>query len=112
MHIHALFDQGGVHAVVHAHADTHQKSHSHSNELEDNDSHQHPTVTVDLIGTLLQKSTSGDFTVNNSSLSAVIFSTSQYSETLIPLYLDLPPPDHLHQTTYFPSYSLRGPPKG
>ena len=118
VHIHALFDHifdhGDVHVLVHTHNDTHQKSHSHShsNELEGKDTHQHPTVTVDLTRTLVQKSALKDITKDNSSFSAAVSSTLQYQETLIPLYLDLPPPDHLHQTTYLSSYSLRGPPMG
>ncbi|HKL15043.1 MAG TPA: hypothetical protein VJ915_05375 [Balneolaceae bacterium] len=115
-HIHAVFDQifdhGDVHVFVHSHSDAPSQDHDHASEFDDIDTNNHPTATVDLTGTMIQQTT------NNSFGNTDIFSTSgdlsshSISETPNPLFLDLPPPDDLYQSSYFSSYSLRGPPLG
>lgn len=113
-HVHTIFDHlsdhGDIHAYVHAHPS--DITHDHKPGLNNDDAHQHPTATVDLTGTLTQKTTS------RSSIDTDLFSASVFlgshtiQQTLISLYLDLPPPDHLYHSNHFSPYSLRGPPLG
>lgn len=116
VHFHAIFnhifDHGDIHAFVHSHSDDHDQNHNHAEEVDDKDAHQHPTATVDLTGTLTQKTTSKT-SVNTELFSAPgVLSSQRTLQPPILLYLDLPPPDYLHQSNHFPSYSLRGPPLG
>lgn len=116
VHIHAIFDHifdhGDVHAFVHSHSGDRSQNHSHSEEFEDKDTHQHPTATVDLTGTLSQKTTNKSSTTTDSFSSPGILSSYSISHTPILFYLDLPPPVHLYLTSQFSFYSLRGPPLG
>jgi len=116
VHVHAIFDHvfdhGDVHAFVHSHSKDQSQNHSHEEEVDDKDAHQHPTATVDLTGTLSQKTTSKASTSTELYSASGISSSQKIVRSTIPLYLDLPPPDHLFQQNHFSSYSLRGPPVG
>lgn len=116
VHVHALFDDlfehGDVHAFVHSHSENHVQNHSHEEEFDEKDTHQHPTATVDLTGTLNQKTISKASTNTRLFSVPAVFSSQRTLESPILLYLDLPPPDHLYQFNHFSSYSLRGPPLG
>ena len=116
VHVHAIFDHvfdhGDVHAFVHSHSKDQSQNHSHEEEVDDKDAHQHPTATVDLTGTLSQKTTSKASTSTELYSASGISSSQKIVRSTIPLYLDLPPPDHLFQQNHFSSYSLRGPPLG
>jgi hypothetical protein len=116
VHVHALFDHmfehGDVHAFVHSHSDDQSRNHSHAKEFDDKDAHQHPTATVDLTGTLTQKTTNKAYTNTDFFSAPDISSSKRTLQSPILLYLDLPPPDHLYQSNHFSSYSLRGPPMG
>ncbi|MBD3617100.1 MAG: hypothetical protein HUJ22_11070 [Gracilimonas sp.] len=107
-----MFDHGDVHAFVHSHSDDQDQNHSHAEAVDDKDAHQHPTATIDLTGTLTQKTTNKASTKSDLFSSPEILSNYSISQTPILLYLDLPPPDHLYQSNPFSSYSLRGPPLG
>lgn len=114
LHLHSvfshLFDYGSLYAYVHAHPD--EANLSHNPEFDDEKTHQHPTAKVDLTGTLTQKTT------NKASANTEFFSDPAVSgsqKTLQSpglLYLDLPPPVHLFQSSHFTIFSLRGPPMG
>lgn len=116
VHVHAIFDHifdhGDVHAFVHSHSEDQNQNHSHAKEFDDKDTHQHPTATVDLTGTLSQKTTNKSSTTTDSFSSPGILSSHSVSQTPILLYLDLPPPDLLYKSSHFSFYSLRGPPLG
>jgi len=116
VHVHAIFDHildhGDVHTFVHSHSEDQNQSHSHSDEFDNKDAHQHPTATVDLTGTLTQKTTSKASTNTELFYAPGIFSSQRTLRPPILLYLDLPPPDLLFQSNHFSSYSLRGPPLG
>lgn len=116
VHVHAIFDHifehGDVHAFVHSHSDDQDQKHNHAEEVDDKDAHQHPTATVDLTGTLTQKTTSKASTNTELFSASGVFSSHRTLQSLILLYLDLPPPDHLYPFNHFSSYSLRGPPLG
>ena len=116
VHAHAIFDHvfdhGDVHAFVHSHSKDQSQNYSHEEEVDDKDAHQHPTATVDLTGTLSQKTTSKASTSTELYSASGISSSQKIVRSTIPLYLDLPPPDHLFQQNHFSSYSLRGPPVG
>lgn len=116
VHAHALFDHifahGDVHAFVHSHSSDQTQNHSHAEEFGDKDAHRHRTASVDLTGTLTQKTTS-EASTNTELFSAPhVLSSQNIVRSPIPLYLDLPPPDHLFQSVHSSSYSLRGPPLG
>lgn len=116
VHVHAIFDHvfdhGDVQAFVHSHAEDQVPNHSHTDELDDKDAHQHPTATVDLTGTLTQKTSTKASTNPEFFPSLGVFYIQRTLQSRILLYFDLPPPDHLYQSDYFSSYSLRGPPLG
>lgn len=116
VHVHALFDHmfehGDVHAFVHSHSEDQAQNHSHTEAFDDRDTHQHPTATVDLTGTLSQKTTSKAFTNTVLFSTAGIVKSQRTLQSPILLYLDLPPPDHLYESNPLSSYSLRGPPLG
>ncbi|MFP8489943.1 hypothetical protein ACKGJO_12715 [Gracilimonas sp. Q87] len=107
-----IFDHGDIHAFVHSHSEDQAQSHSHAEEFDDRDAHQHPTPTVDLTGTLTQKTTSKASTNTELFSTPAVLSSQRPLESSILLYLDLPPPVHLYQSNHFSSYSLRGPPLG
>jgi hypothetical protein len=99
-----------IHVFVHSH-NAHTK-HDHSSGLGENDDHQHPIATVDIEGTLSQKSVNkvlADQTITT--IAGVIPSLVGMKE-LSPLYLDLPPPDDVICPEYSHFFSLRGPPLG
>jgi hypothetical protein len=114
VHVHAIFDHlfehGDVHAFVHAHSG--DQNHSHAKEFDNKEDHQHPIATVDLTGTHTQKTTSKASTNSDQFSSQGVLNSISISETPLPLFLDLPPPDNLFQFRYFSSYTLRGPPLG
>ncbi|WP_428236511.1 hypothetical protein [Gracilimonas sp.] len=116
LHVHALFDHifdhGDVHAFVHIHSNEQDQNHSHAKEFDDKDAHRHPTATVELTGTLNQKTTNKVSTNTELFSSPAVLSSQRTLQSPILLYLDLPPPDHLYQSNHFSSYSLRGPPLG
>jgi hypothetical protein len=116
VHVHAIFDHmfdhGDVHAFVHSHSDDHDQNHNHVEEVDDKDAHQHPTATVDLTGTLTQKTTSKTSADTELFSAPGVLSSQRTLQSPILLYLDLPPPDHLYHFNHFSSYSLRGPPLG
>ena len=116
VHIHAIYDHvfeyGDVHAFLHSHSEDQTQNHSHAEEFDDKDTHQHPTATVDLTGTLTQKITSKASTDTKLFSAPGFFSSQRTLHSPILLYLNLPPPDHLYQFNFFSSYSLRGPPLG
>jgi len=107
-----LFEHGDVHAFVHTHSEDQTQNHSHAEEFDDKDAHQHPTASVDLTGTLTQKTTSKADTNPDPFSAPDVLSSQRTLQSPVLLYLDLPPPDHLNQSTPFSSYSLRGPPLG
>lgn len=116
VHVHALFDHmfehGDVHAFVHSHSEDQAQNHSHAEAFDDRNTHQHPTATVDLTGTITHKTTS-KASPNTELFSALgVLSSQRTLQSPILLYLDLPPPDHLYLSNHFSSYSLRGPPLG
>lgn len=112
-HVHTVFDHfkdhGHIHVYVHAHDAV---NHDHNSEFDGKDDHQHPTASVELDGTLSQK------TVNKVLIDEIIFTEAGLIPSMYvvkeanPLYLDLPPPDFLILSEYFYSLSLRGPPLG
>lgn len=114
VHVHTIFDQlfehGEVHAFVHSHSG--DQNHSHAEVFDNIKDHQHPIATVDLIGTYTQKTTSKASTNSDQFSSDGVLSSISTSETPLPLFFDLPPPDDLYQSNTFSSYSLRGPPLG
>jgi len=116
VHVHAIFDHmfehGDVHAFVHSHSEDQTQNHSHAEEVDNKDAHQHPTATVNLTGTLSQKTTSNASTNTELYSASGLLSSQKIVRSAIPLYLDLPPPDHLFQQNHFSSYSRRGPPLG
>lgn len=115
-HIHTVLDHmsdhGGIHLFVHSHSDVPFQDHHHPGGFDDNTTHHHPTATVDLTGTLTQKTTGTSFDSGIVFYASGASSGHTISETPNPLFLDLPPPDDLYQSRYFSSYSLRGPPLG
>lgn len=113
-HVHTVFDQftdhGHIHVYVHAHdADT---KHDHNSGFDGKDDHQHPTATIDLDGTLSQKTVFKVITVENIFTEAGVIPSIYSMKEVNPLYLDLPPPDFLISTEYYYTLSLRGPPLG
>lgn len=115
-HIHAvfdhIFDHGDVHVFVHSHSDAPSQDHNHTDESDDINTHNHPTATVDLAGTMIQNTTNTFYGTTDIFSASGVSSSHSISETPNPLFLDLPPPDDLYQSWYFSSYSLRGPPLG
>lgn len=116
VHVHALFDHlfdhGDVHTFVHSHSSDQTQNHSHAEEFDGKDEHQHPTATVNLTGTITQKTT-GKVLTNIEIFSASgVLSSRKNAQSSVLLYLDLPPPDHLFQSNHLSSHSLRGPPLG
>lgn len=116
VHVHALFDHmfehGDVHAFVHSHSEDQTQNHGHAKEIDDKGAHQHPTATVDLTGTLTQKTTSKASTNTELFSTPAVLSSQRSLQSVILLYLDLPPPNHLYQSNPFSSFSPRGPPLG
>ncbi|MDX1591621.1 MAG: hypothetical protein R3283_06650 [Balneolaceae bacterium] len=116
VHVHAIFDHifdhGDLHAFVHSHAEDQSQNHSHAEEFSDENTHQHPTATVNLIGTLTQKTISKVFEDSELFSSSAILTSNIFTKASILLYLDRPPPDPLYQSEHFSSYTLRGPPVG
>ncbi len=116
VHVHAIFDHlfehGDVHAFVHSHSDDHDQNHHQTEEFDDEEDHQHPIATVDLTGTHTQKTTNKASTNSDQFSSQGVLSSYSVSQTPLPLFFDLPPPDDLYQSNPFSSYSLRGPPLG
>jgi hypothetical protein len=112
LHLHSvfnhLFDHGDIHAYVHIHSS--DSSDEHNPEFDDKDAHQHPTATVQLTGTLTQKTTSKAST--NTDIFSVSGALSSRKTSQFPRlhYLDLPPLDLFYQSNHFSSLSLRGPP--
>lgn len=116
VHVHAMFDHifehGNVHIFVHSHSGEQTQHHGHFKEFDDRDVHQHPTATVDLTATLTHKTVSKVSTNTDIFSSSGILSVRDISKTLIPLYLDLPPPELIYYVDYLSSYTTRGPPLG
>lgn len=116
VHVHAIFDHlfehGDVHAIVHSHLEDHVQNHSHAEEFGDEDAHQHQTATVDLTGTITQKSTNKASANSDLFSSPGLLSNYSISQTITPINLGLPPPEPEYHTNHFSSYSLRGPPLG
>jgi len=116
VHVHAIFDHmfehGDVHAFVHSHSEDQTQNHNHAEEFDNKDAHQHPTATVDLKGTITNKTTSKASTNTELYSTPGALSSQKIVRSPIPLYLDLPPPNHLFQQNHFSSYSRRGPPLG
>lgn len=113
-HVHSVFDHfsdlGEIHIYVHAHpADS---NHNHNSGLDGKDTHQHPTVTIDLEGTLTQKTVNKAFTDEVISTEAGEIPSVHNKKEVNPLFLDLPPPELLILSDLFSSHSLRGPPLG
>ncbi len=113
-HVHTVFDQfsdhGDMHVYMHSHhADT---NHDHKSDFDGKDDHQHSTATVDLDGTLSQKTVYKVLTDQNIFTESGEIPSIYSMKELNPLYLDLPPPDFLILPEYFYSSSLRGPPIG
>ncbi|MBD3617697.1 MAG: hypothetical protein HUJ22_14155 [Gracilimonas sp.] len=114
LHLHSifnhLFDHGDIHTYVHVHpVDT---DHSHNLEFDDKDAHQHPTATVDLTGTLTQKTTTKAFSERNILFEFVESPRVPKIIDQNPELLDLPPPDFINSPEDFPPLFLRGPPLG
>jgi hypothetical protein len=113
-HIHSVFDHfsdhGDLHSYVHAHpADS---NHSHNRELDDKGAHQHPTATIDLAGTLIQKASSKVIVFSNEAYVNVEGVSIHFFRQHNPVFLDLPPPDFILSPEFDSSLSLRGPPLG
>ncbi|WP_340106195.1 hypothetical protein [Rhodohalobacter sp. 8-1] len=115
-HIHTVFDHisdhSDVHVFVHSHSGDHSQGHNHTSNFDDIGTHHHPTASVDLVGTMSQKTTITSFDYSDVISAAGGLSSLSISETPIPLFLDLPPPDDLYKSWHVSSNSLRGPPLG
>jgi hypothetical protein len=112
-HLHTVFDHlsdhGDIHAILHAHPT--EAGHSNTDE-DDNDAHDHPTVTVELEGTLAQKTVHEALTDITIAAGAGIIPGVHGTDHGNPLFLDLPPPDLLVLYGNSSPLSLRGPPTG
>lgn len=90
VHVHAIFDHlfehGHVHAFVHSHSEDHEQNYSHAEEFGDEDAHQHPTATVDLTGTITQKSPNKASANSDLFSSSGILSSYSISQSPIPIY--------------------------
>ena len=113
-HMHSVFDHfsdhGDIHAYVHAH--TAESNHDHTSEFDEKDTHQHPTATIELEGTLTHKSVMKVSSDENTSNEAGVIPVAHSYKTVNPLFSDLPPPDLIFLSDHFSSHSLRGPPVG
>lgn len=113
-HLHTVFnhlsDHVDFHAFVHAHhVDT---NHNSAEEFDKKDTHQHPTVSIDLEGTLTQKTVHKAYTEENFFTVAGEFPGVHSTKEVNEIFLDLPPPDLLILSDHYYSLSLRGPPTG
>lgn len=114
LHLHSvfnhLFDHGDIHAYVHIHSS--DSSDEHNPEFDDKDAHQHPTATVDLTGTLTQKTSNKAFSERNILFEFVESPRVPKIIDQNPELLDLPPPDFINSPENSPPLFLRGPPLG
>ena len=114
LHLHSVFDHffghGDIHTFVHAHPAN--SDIDHNPEFDEKDAHQHPTATVDLTGTLTQNSKNNALHLTDIMTVSWVLSSQLFSQTPAFFFTDLPPPDFLHPSNYFPPLSLRGPPLG
>lgn len=113
-HVHAVFDNFSDHGNIHTYLHTHpaDANHDHKSEFDGKDDHQHPIATIDLDGTLSQKTVYKVLTVENIFTEAGVTPSIYSIKEMNPLYFDLPPPDFLISTEYYYTLSLRGPPLG
>jgi len=113
-HVHTVFDHfsdhGDIHAFVHVHPV--DSKDDHNPEFDDEDTHQHPTATVELAGTLTQKTSNKVFSDTDGFSAVGGFTRSHVLKEQNPELLDLPPPDFIVSPQYFSSLFLRGPPLG
>jgi len=118
-HLHSVFDHFSDHGDIHIHLHAHSSDsgvedtgHAHSSDLDDRDAHEHPTATVDLNGTISQKTSNSSFDIEISSLAVGLFTEFSFVQEYSLEFQNLPPPKTPHSTDFFSSLLLRGPPVG